>query len=248
VVGFLGGVGARPQVVGLVSDADGAIAVLAAGLKLADMHLAGDRLEGDVVITTHVCPHAPVIPHQPVPFMGSPVGVGTLAQKLVEPGMEAILSLDTTKGNRILNGRGFAISPTVKAGYILRVSEPLLTIQQHVTGRLPLVLPVTTQDITPYGNDVFHLNSIMQPATVTDAPVVGVAITTEAVVPGSASGASHATDIEQAARFVVEVAKGYTAGSVAFFDPREFARLEQLYGSMRRLQTQGEPPGKKRRS
>ncbi len=247
VIGFLGGVGARPQVVGLVSDADGAVAALAAGLKLADMFVSGDRLEGDVMVATHVCPHAPVIPHQPVSFMGSPVGVGALAEKLVDPAMDAILSIDTTKGNRIVNARGFAISPTVKEGYILRVSEALLTAQQNVTGRLPLVFAITTQDVTPYGNDVFHLNSIMQPATVSAAPVVGVAITTEVAVPGSASGASHAGDIELAARFVVETGKAYTAGEAPFFDPAEFKRLEKLYGSMRHLQTPGkQAPGRQR--
>jgi hypothetical protein len=239
VIGFLGGVGARPQVIGLVSDADGAIAALAAGLKLVDMLAAGDRLEGDVMVTTHICPHAPVIPHEPVPFMGSPVGVPILAEKLVDRRMDAVLSLDTTKGNRIINLRGFAISPTVKEGYILRVSESLLAIQQQVTGRLPAVFALATQDITPYGNGLFHLNSIMQPATVTTAPVVGVAITSEVAVPGSASGASQATDIEQAARFAVEVAKGYTSGAVSFFDPAEFRRLQQLYGRMNHLQAAG---------
>lgn len=239
VIGFLGGVGARPRVIGLVSDADGAIAALAAGLKLADMSAAGDRLEGDVLVATHICPSAPVIPHEPVPFMGSPVGVRSLAEKLVDRRMSAVLSADTTKGNRIINARGFAISPTVKEGYILRVSEALLTIQQHVTGRLPSVFTVTTQDITPYGNDVFHLNSIMQPATMTAAPVVGVAITTEVAVPGSASGASHAVDIELAARFMVEVANAYAAGAAPFYDPGEFKRLTKRYGSLRHLQTLG---------
>lgn len=246
IIGFLGGVGARPQVIGLVSDADGAIAALAAGLKLADMWVAGDRLEGDVLISTHVCPHAPVIPHQPVPFMGSPLGVGPLAEKLVDRGMDAVLSIDTTKGNRIINARGFAISPTVKEGYVLRVSEALLTIQERVTGRSPLVFAVTTQDITPYGNEVFHLNSIMQPATVTSAPVVGLAITTEAAVPGSASGASHAVDLELAARFAVEVAKAYTAGEAPFYDPGEFRRLTTRYGSLRHLQTLGKGGQRKR--
>lgn len=95
----------------------------------------------------------------------------------VDPSMDAILSVDTTKGNRIINIRGFAITPTVKEGWILRVSEDLLDIMQYVTGRMPAVVPITMQDITPYGNGIYHLNSIMQPATTTNAPVVGVAIT-----------------------------------------------------------------------
>lgn len=125
----------------------------------------------------------------------------------VDPEMDAILSIDTTKRNRIINQKGFAISPTVKDGYILRVSEDLLDIMQIVTGRLPVVFAITTQDITPYGNGIYHLNSIMQPSTSTNAPVIGVAITTEVPVPGCATGASHAVDIEMAVRFCVEVAK-----------------------------------------
>jgi hypothetical protein len=95
------------------------------------------------------------------------------------------------------------------------------------------------QDITPYGNAVYHLNSILQPATATSAPVVGVAITAEVAVPGSGTGASHETDIELAARFAVEVAKGFGEGRVRFHDAEEFARLVGRYGEMRHLQTAG---------
>jgi hypothetical protein len=119
------------------------------------------------------------------------------------------------------------------------VSEDLLTVQEHVTGRPAVVFPVTMQDVTPYGNGLYHLNSILQPAVETDAPVVGVAITAEVAVPGSATGASHETDIALAARFVVEVAKGFGAGRLRFFDPVEHRRLLALYGSMATLQSMG---------
>ncbi|HHY71398.1 MAG TPA: DUF1177 domain-containing protein, partial [Thermoanaerobacterales bacterium] len=33
--------------------------------------------------------------------------------------MDAIISIDTTKGNRILNFKGFAITPTIKDGYVI---------------------------------------------------------------------------------------------------------------------------------
>src|SRR3972149_2717262 len=82
-------------------------------------------------------------PPDPVPFMGSPVGIRSLAERLVDQRMDAILSIDTTKGNRIINARGFAISPTVKEGYILRVSEDLLRIMEITTGRRPLVFAIT---------------------------------------------------------------------------------------------------------
>jgi len=239
VIGRLGGVGARPEVLGLVSDADGAVTALSAALKLADMKKRGDVLTGDVIVSTHICPNAPVTPHEPVPFMGSPVDMRTLNVHEVDPAMDAILSIDTTKGNRIINQRGFAISPTVKEGYILKVSEDLLTIMEITTGKRPSVFAITTQDITPYGNAIFHLNSILQPCVATQAPVVGMAITVESVVPGCATGASHPVDIEEAVRFSIEVAKSFGMGKCRFYDEEEFKRMVSLYGPMHHLQTLG---------
>ena len=240
ILGYLGGVGARPEITGWVSDGDGAVTALAAGLKLADMHRHGDRLPGDVIVATHICTNAPTVPHQPVPFMGSPVGIPVVNRELVDSRMDGIVSIDTTKGNRVINRRGFAISPTVKEGYILRVDEELLSIQQQVTGQAPSVFALTTQDITPYGNGLYHLNSILQPSTATRAPVVGIALTAEVAVPGCATGASQEIDIEQAARFSVEAAKAFTAKRTRLYDPEEFSRLVSLYGSMAHLQTQGQ--------
>jgi len=239
IVGRLGGLGARPERIGFVSDGDGALTAVAAAMKLGLMSQRGDPLPGDVIVATHICPNAPTQPHDPVPFMGSPVDMAEMNRQEVDPRMEAILSVDTTKGNRIINVRGFAISPTVKEGYILRVSEDLLGLMQIVTGRLPAVFAITTQDITPYGNGLFHLNSIMQPAIATRAPVVGVAITTEVPVPGSATGASHLDDVESAVRFCIEVAKAYGAGNCRFYDEEEFSLLRKLYGDMSLLQTLG---------
>lgn len=239
IIGRLGGVGARPAQIGLVSDGDGAVAALAAGLKLADMRRRGDALPGDVIVATHICPNAPVRPHDPVPFMGSPIDMATMNRMEVDPEMDAILSIDTTKGNRIINHRGFAISPTVKEGYILRISEDLLRLYEAVAGHPPVVFAITTQDITPYGNGLFHLNSILQPATATSVPVVGVAITAVTAVPGSATGASHEPDIALASRFVIEVAKAFGAGTCSFYDADEWQRIQQLYGALSRLQTLG---------
>lgn len=246
IIGRLGGLGARPTMIGLVSDGDGAVAALAAALKLADMQTGGDVLPGDVIVATHVCPDAPTKPHKPVPFMGSPVDTAVMNRLEVEGAMDAILSIDTTKGNRIVNHRGIAISPTAKAGWVLRVSDDLLDILQVVTGRLPVVLPITTQDITPYGNDLYHINSIMQPTTATDAPVVGVAITAETPVPGCATGASHEVDIELAVRFSVEVAKRFGQGKCGFYDESEFSRILRLYGPLTHLQTVGKGARRKR--
>ena len=235
ILGTLGGLGARPDLLGLVSDADGAIVALSAGLKLARMQHKGDQCPGDVIMATHICPAAPTTPHEPVPMMGSPVGIFEQITAEITPEMEAILSVDTTKGNRVINHHGFAISPSVKEGWILRTSEDLLRIMEWVTGDFPTVFPITMQDITPYGNDIYHINSIMQPSVVTDAPVVGVAITTRSAVPGCGTGANMPLGLEGATRFCVEVAKAYGLGTCRFYDEAEFTRLTDLYGSMDRL-------------
>lgn len=239
IIGQLGGIGARPERIGFVSDGDGALSAVATAIKLIDMVGKGDQIDGDVIVSTHICPTAPTMPHDPVPFMGSPVDMATNVKLTADPDMDAILSVDTTKGNRILNKRGFALTPTVKAGYILHISEDLLQIQQTSTGELPCVLALTTQDITPYGNGLYHMNSILQPCCGTDAPVVGVAITTESSVPGCATGATHEVDVAEVVQFCVEAAKEFTAGKCSFYDKDEFEMIQKLYGSMKVLQTRG---------
>ncbi|MEG0671387.1 DUF1177 domain-containing protein [Clostridium sp.] len=240
VLGRLGGIGARPEMLGFVSDGDGALVALAVAAKILDMQQKGDVLYGDVIISTHICPDAPTKEHHPVPFMDSPVDMMTMNENEVDAECDAILSVDTTKGNRVINTRGFAISPTVKEGYILRTSDDLLNIMQTTTGRLPYVFPLSIQDITPYGNDLHHLNSILQPAVATDAPVVGVAITTEMPVAGCATGASNFSDLESAGRFVVEVAKFYGTKKCSFYDESEWDIIIKKYGNLNKFQTFGE--------
>ena len=239
IIGRLGGVGARPQRTGAVSDADGAIVAIATGLKLTDMRQKGDVLKGDVIVATHICPNAPTAPHDPVPFMGSPVDMETMNRLEVDERMEAVLSVDATKGNEVINHNGFAISPTVKEGYILRVSNDILRIMRQVTGSPAVTFPITMQDITPYGNGLHHINSILQPATATGSPVVGVAATSGQVIPGTGTGANYPLALESAARFCTEVAKEFGQGSCRFYDEEEYHRIVELYGSMKRLQGPG---------
>jgi hypothetical protein len=239
IVGKLGGVGARPAQIGIVSDADGAIAAVAAAVKLASMRANGDVLDGDVIISTHICPAAPTRPHQPVPFMSSPVDRNVIGRFEVHPDMAAVLSIDTSRGNRVVNHKGIAITPTVCDGYILPVSRDLVDILETVTARPAVTMPLSMQDITPYENGLFHINSIMQPTVFTEAPVVGVAVTAEAAVAGSATGASQLDDIEKAVRFSIEVAKNLGRGKCDFVDRAEFGRIRELYGSMRHLRSAG---------
>ena len=239
VIGRLGGVGARPAAVGAVSDGDGAVAALTAALKLTEMAMRGDALEGDVIVATHICPDAPTVPHEPVPFMGSPIDMATMNRMEVDERMDAVLSIDTTKGNRIINVCGIAVSPTVKEGAILPVSADVLDVMVRVTGKAPQVFALSQFDITPYGNDLYHLNSILQPACATTAPVIGVAIAVEQTVAGCATGASHAQTIEEAARFAVEVAKDFGRGVCSFYEEDEYRAFCARYGSQRVLMTFG---------
>ena len=243
IVGRLGGIGARPERLGLVSDGDGAISAVAAAMKLGRMASLGEILAGDVFISTHICPDAPTRPHDPVPFMDSPINMIIANKEEMNDELDGVLSIDTTRGNRVINHKGFAISPTVKEGYILRVSEDLLSLMASVTGMAPVVFPITTQDITPYGNNLYHLNSIMQPCTATSAPVVGIALTAETAVPGCATGSSQVTDIEMAVRFAIEAAKEFGEGKLSLYNSDEFKLMLELYGSMAHLQTMGKTNG-----
>ena len=242
VVGRLGGISARPRLRGLVSDADGAIVALSVAYKLVEMRARGEPLDGDVIIATHICPRAPIKPYKPVPMMDSPVDIFKLLRREADPAMDAILSVDATKANLVVNHTGFAITPTIKEGWILKASPDLLEIYTRVTGEPPVVVPITMQDITPYTTPVYHINSMVQPWLYTTAPVVGVAITARAAVPGSATGATNVWALDQAARFIVEVAKEYTSGSIRFYDEEEWRKLVEIHGSMREIMRRGAPP------
>ena len=240
IVGRLGGLGARPERIGFTSDGDGALAASAIAAKLARMTVRGDELEGDVIVGTHICPDAPTLPHKPAPFMDSPVTMDVLNKEEIDPAMDAILSIDTTKGNQIICHNGIAISPTVLDGYILRVSEDLLYIMSVTTGKLPATFPITQQDITPYGNGLYHMNSILQPSVAAHVPVVGIAITTETVVPGCGTGATHLVDVDDAVRYSIKVAKAFTQNECSFYDKKEFELITKLYGSMTHFQGSGQ--------
>ena len=99
-----------------MSDSDGAVVAIAVAFKLMAMAAQGDVLPGTVRIRTHICPRAGTRPQQPVPMMRSPFPMREMMAHEVDPRMDAILSVDTTRGNRLVNQRGVALTP-VAAGY-----------------------------------------------------------------------------------------------------------------------------------
>ena len=241
VIGRLGGISARPSIRGLVSDADGAIVALAVAYRLADMTSRGDALMGDVIVTTHVTPNAIVTPHKPAPLISSPINIFELLRREVDPQMDGVLSVDATKANLVVKGSGFAITPTVKDGWILKVSEDLINIYMWVTGHSPIIVPITLQDVLPFSTPIYHINSIVQPWLYTHAPVVGIATITESVVPGSATGVTNIVSLDEAARFIIEVAKGFTEGKVKLYDEDEWNTIMKIHGSIREILIRGSP-------
>jgi hypothetical protein len=243
IIGRNGAIGGRPVRIGMISDADGPIGAIAAALKLAKMKAGGDHLPGDVIVTTHLSTDVSISYNAGVPFAGMPVSSATMNDYEVSHSMDAILSIDASKGNSIVKQRGFAISPTVMQGYILRVSPDLVKIMESTTGRVAFTLPISMQDITPYDNGLYHFNSIMQPHVATRAPVVGVALTAQSVVGGSDSCANHEVDIAEAVRFCLEVARRFTTASqdspCEFHDATEWQKIRQMYPSLSVFQTYG---------
>lgn len=239
IAGSLGGVGGRPELIGLVSDADGALVALAAALKIADMQKKKDILKGDVSVRTTICPNAPTMRHDPVAFMGSFVNFRKLKNLIIDKNADGILIAETTRGNKVINHNGFAISPTVKEGWILETSASAIEVMERVTGRPAVIVPLSMKDITPSDNGISHLNGLGEVPEGTEAATIGVAITSELPVAGNATGASNIINAETAVRFCVEVAKDFGKGCFEFYNKDEFKKLVSAYGKMNNLQTYG---------
>ena len=108
IIGCLGGLGARPEFGGFVSDGDGARAALSDAAKIVRMAALGDRQQGDVIVTKQTCPYAPTREHFPLRQLSSAMDQTEMNAREVLPEMEAILSLDTTKGYLTINHKGIA--------------------------------------------------------------------------------------------------------------------------------------------
>lgn len=239
IAGRLGGVGARPTYTGTVSDGDGAVVAAAVALKLSRAHDYNEPTAGDVHVITHVCPDAPTR-DVPVPGqMDSPVPPGDLLQYEAPAAADAVFSVDTTRGHRIMNHTGIAVTATLVNGYLLRVSEDLLDLYADVTNEPPQVLPVTMQDILPTGSGIYRINSIMAPGEYFDGPVVGVATVSASLVRGTRTGATPPATLETAARFCVEAARRFGEDRLVLHDAEEYGRIVERFGPMDRLVGRG---------
>ena len=69
-----------------------------------------------------------------LPFMSSCVDQYVKNRYEVDPAMDAILSVDTTLKETASSTNAASPSPTIKEGYILRMSEDLLSLMSVTTG------------------------------------------------------------------------------------------------------------------
>lgn len=235
IIGSLGALRLPGDYPGLNSDADGALVALACVLRLARMRSRGMALNGDVTVTTHICQAGHPEPHDPLPFVMPPLDVDEEYRRLTLPEMEAILTPETCKGNKLVSETGFAITPPVKQGYILRPHATLIQMMEVVTSRPARLFPLNMQDITPFGNGIHHVCGMMLPGQFTDAPVVGVPVTSQMQVPAASTGVTQLSALEACGRFCVEVATAFGIGACHLHYEDDFAAMQARYGSMKHL-------------
>ena len=132
IIGSNGGLRLPGVYPGLASDADGCIVGLSTALRLARMWTRNQQLAGDVLISTHICQQAHPAPHDPFPFVMSPLPSSEKHPRLVDDRMDAILTPETCKGNKMIAHLGFAVTPPVREGFIMRPHASISVSYTHL--------------------------------------------------------------------------------------------------------------------
>jgi hypothetical protein len=233
IIGSNGGIRLPSERPGLVSDADGCIVGLACAQRLARMMSRGQRPMGDIMVSTHICQRAHPEPHDPYPFVMSPLPSSEKHPRLVDECMEAILTPETCKGNKLVSpAAGFAVTQPVKEGYILRPHDSILHLYEMTTGKSPVVFPLTMQDITPYESGVHHVCGMALPSVFTNAPVIGVPLAMEVPIMPAATGTQQPVVLETAGRFCIEVASGFGRGDCEFYHDSDYQGFLKAYAGV----------------
>ena len=71
--------------------------------------------------------------------------------------------------------------------------------------------------------------------------MVGAATITETIALSSACGIININSLDVTSRFAIEVAKGFTAESVKFYDEKECEIIMRLHGEIRHILTRTLP-------
>ncbi|MEM0165758.1 MAG: DUF1177 domain-containing protein [Saccharolobus sp.] len=229
VLGRLGAIQMQGINKGLVSDADGAIVTLATILELINLMEKGIYLEVDVSLITNISLRAKLIPHKPFDFMVPQIGLDEALKEEVDPKANLILSIDSTKGNRIAKFDDFAITHVIKNGYILKVSDEVIDIYNRVTGHEVYIIPLTTGDLVPLDFNIYHISTLVTPWLYTESPVIGIGTVSKQVIPGYVTGVINWEMLEHASRFCLEMLKFVEQGGKVY-DEAELEELERKIG------------------
>ncbi len=233
VIGSLGALRIPGENNALVSDADGCLVALSVALRLARMASRGQVLPSDVLVSTHICQQGHSIPHDPYPFVMSPIPSQFKHPRLVDKEMDAVLAVETCKSNKLVSHKGFAITHVAKEGLLLRVHADMIHIMEMVTGKLPVIFPVSQQDLTPYESGIHHVCGMMLGNLFTDSPVMGVPLTTESQTWPAWTNVSHPDVLEQAGRFCLEVATRFGAGECRMYYEDDYTGMKKYFGDPR---------------
>ncbi|ACP35317.1 protein of unknown function DUF1177 [Sulfolobus islandicus Y.G.57.14] len=214
---------------GLVSDADGAIVSLTTLLELLNLREKGIELDLNVLFVTNLSVKAKLIPHKPFDFMVPLLGLDEALKVEVDPSASFVVSIDSTKGNRIAKFDDFAITHVVKDGYILKLHDNVIDIYNKVTGHEIYMVPLTTGDLTPLDYNVYHISTLISPWLYTDSPVIGIATVSKQVIPGYETGVLNIEMLEHASRFCIELLK-YIENGGKMYEEKELEELENRLG------------------
>jgi len=237
ILGRLGAIQMQNVNKGLVSDADGAIITLAVLFELQNLLNNGIELNLGVSFVTNISLNAKLIPHKPFDFMVPSIGLEDALKEEVESNASLILSIDSTKGNKIAKFDDFAITHVIKDGYILKPNDEIIDIYNRVTGHEVYFIPLTTGDLTPMDFNVYHISTLVSPWLYTESPVIGIATVSKQIIPGYVTGVLNIEMLEHAARFCLELLK-FVEKDGKVYDENELSELINRLGesSLKKIQ------------
>jgi len=229
ILGRLGSIQMEGVNKGLVSDADGAIMSLTTLLELLNLREKGIEFNIDVLFVTNLSTRAKLIPHKPFNFMVPLVGLDDALKVEVDPSASLVVSIDSTKGNRLAKFDDFALTHVIKDGYVLKLHDNVIDIYNKVTGHEIYMVAVTTGDLTPLDYNVHHISTLVSPWLYTNSPVIGLATVSKQVIPGYETGVMNVDMLEHASRFCLELIK-YVEKGGKVYDEEELAELKGKLG------------------
>ncbi|QIW22735.1 DUF1177 domain-containing protein [Sulfolobus sp. S-194] len=229
ILGRLGAIQMVGTNKGLVSDADGAIITLTTLLELLNLMDKGITFDIDILFVTNLATKAKLIPHKPFDFMVPLMGLDDALKIEVDPTASFILSIDSTKGNRLAKYDDFALTHVVKDGYILKLHDNIIDIYNRVTEHEIYMISLTTGDLTPLDYNVYHISTLISPWLYTSSPVLGLATVSKQVIPGYETGVQNLTMLEHASRFCIELIKYLEKGGKVY-NENELMELESKLG------------------